>query len=445
MKRHRISELLTKDPAEYGGIKRPLIYSMHLFHHTGKQFIKDDCIIRASGLAYTALLALVPFFVVLFSFLSAVGTFSNIEQSIKQFLIDMFVPARQEQVLNYFEAFTTNTGTLGAVSLGIFTAASILLLNNIERNFNTIWGASSDRSFADILKVYTSVLVFGSILIGASFSVTNWIAETFNRAAELPGYSTFETIFRAIFPLLFIFLAFLVMIILVPNGKVRIKSALLGALIGAVLWEIVKRIFTLVVSRSITFSVVYGSLAAIPIFLIWLYIGWIIIMISLEAAYVHQNVKFPSMGEAEKFRSPGDRIAAGIDIFFHIAEQYEKGQASPDESSIGKHLSLSTGEIETIIKLLVRRGFILPVSGDKVGYVPAKPLDSITVKHLLEVIIGRETGFSRSYLSRGTGKVIETIRKQLDTELKDISIRELISEEKQEEKPSETANPGQYQ
>ncbi|MFP4382522.1 MAG: YihY family inner membrane protein [Spirochaetia bacterium] len=422
-----INELLTSDPNAYPKVKKTLVFDLQFLNHSGKQFIKDDCIIRASGLAYTSLLALVPFFVVLFSFLSAVGSFSSIEQSIKQFLIDMFVPARQDQILEYFENFTENTGTLGAVGLGMFLVTSILLLNNIERNFNIIWGARSDRSFIDIVKVYTAVLVFGSILIGASFSISNLIRDAFRGVAELPGYSIFETIFRAIFPVLFIFLAFVMMIMVVPNGKVHFKSAVIGAIIGAILWEIAKRLFTLFVSKSITFSVVYGSLAAIPIFLIWLYLGWIIIMISLEVAYVHQNVKIPSSGEEETFRSPGDRIAAGIDLFLHIADQYEKEDVPPTATTVGKRLNLSTSEIESIISLLSKEKFILPVRGDEEGYVPARPLDSITMNELIDVIIGRKRDFSRAYLSPGTKEVLETMQRELDRELKDITVKKLIT------------------
>jgi membrane protein len=442
MNNKKIKELLTADPNDYPKVKKTVVFDLQFLNHTGRQFIKDDCVIRASGLAYTTLLALVPFFVVLFSFLSAVGSFSAVEQSIKQFLIDMFVPARQDQILQYFDNFTDNTGTLGAVGLGIFLVTSVLLLNNIERNFNLIWGARSDRSFIDIVKVYTAVLVFGSILVGASFSISNLIREAFRGVAELPGYNLFESMFRAIFPVLFIFLAFVMMIMIVPNGKVQFKSAVIGAVIGAVLWEIAKQLFTLFVSKSITFSVVYGSLAAIPIFLIWLYLGWIIIMISLEVAYVHQNVSIPSRGEEEKFRSPGDRIAAGIDLFLHIADQYEKEDIPPTVTTVGKHLNLSTSEIESIIKLLTEERFILPVRGDEEGYVPARPLASITMNELIDVIVGRKRDFSRSYLSPGTKEILETMQRELDRELKDITVKKLITTIQNKKKKDKTEKEG---
>ena len=252
--------------------KQPLRLLSRLYHFIRRvyqEFIRDNCPIRASGLAYSSLLALVPLAAFLFSLFTAFGSFKEITELVEGFIINQLIPTRQADLIAYLNQFIENSKTLGVVGLLLFAITSVSLLNSINANLNAVWGSPSRRSFVGKFAIYTSVIVVGSLLVSVSISISSNLRKYFS-LRELANTNLFNQLLVRLSPSLFMFLAIVLMVILIPQGKVRAKSALIGGITGTLLWEFVRFWFLYLTNVVFRFSVIYGSIAFIPIFLFWI-------------------------------------------------------------------------------------------------------------------------------------------------------------------------------
>ena len=355
---------------------------------TWSQLGRDKVIIRASGLAYSSLLAAVPLVAVGFALFSAFGAFDDVKQKVQDFLFTQFLPTSQDEILQYFNQFAEGASKLGLIGFLFLVLASILLLDNIESNFNQIWHVTTRRKFIAKITSYTSVLVFGTLLLGTSITMSARIkAMLFRDIPFDPG--TLEKLGTWFFPLFFTFLAFWLMYLVIPFTRVKIKSALLGAVIGSILWELGKNFFATSVGTSVRYSTIYGSLAVIPIFLIWLYITWIIVLLGLEIAYAHQHFAALVRSKAAGERDECDRVPTGLQLFILIAKRFHEGTDPPTADELSSRFFVATGSVDSHLERLEAAGLIRRVSigsGDA-GVVPARPLAEVRVAQVIAAFI----------------------------------------------------------
>jgi len=261
-----------------------------------------------------------PLAVVGFAMFSAFGAFDGLKQKVMDLAFSQFLPTRQEELVSLLNQFTEGANKLGLLGFLFFIFAAILLLDNIESNFNNIWHVTTHRRFIAKITSYTSVLVFGVLFLGASVTIyARAKAMLFTGALIDP--STLARLGTWFFPLLFTFLAFLLMYLVIPFTRVQWRSAMVGALVGSVFWELAKNIFANSVGQSVRYSTIYGSLAVIPIFLVWLYITWIIVLLGLEIAYTHQHFAALVRSRAAGEHDDCDRVSIALQIYALIAHR----------------------------------------------------------------------------------------------------------------------------
>ncbi|MGD9253410.1 MAG: YihY family inner membrane protein [Holophagae bacterium] len=352
------------------------------------QMARDKVIIRASGLAYSSLLAAVPLVAVGFALFSAFGAFDDIQQRVQEFLFSQFLPTSQDEIVAYLNQFAAGTKKLGLIGFLFLVLASTLLLDNIESNFNNIWHVTSRRSLIAKITAYTSVLVFGVLLIGASISVTSSIKKTFLRDVPF-DVSTLEKIGNSLFPLVLALLAFLLMYLIIPHTRVRVKSAFMGAAIASVLWEAGKYLFAYSAEQSVRYSTIYGSLAVLPLFLIWLYITWIIVLLGLEIAFTHQHFAALIRSRAAGDRDECDRVTTGLQIYTMIAAKFHKGLDPPTSDELSRRFLVATGSVDSHLDRLVEAGLARRVAFGRSleGVVPARSLDSVQVADVIGAFV----------------------------------------------------------
>ena len=198
-----------------------------------------------------------------------------------------------------------------------------------------------------------------------------------------PG--TLEKIGTWVFPLALTFLAFLLMYLVIPFTRVKIKSALLGALIGGILWELGKNFFANSIGVSVRYSTIYGSLAVIPIFLIWLYITWIIVLLGLEIAYTHQHFAALVRSKAAGEHDECDRVPTGLKLFTLIAQRFHEGKDPPSVDELSTRFLVATGSVDSHLDRLVQAGLVRRVAVDSgtEGAVPARAVDGIRMSDVI--------------------------------------------------------------
>lgn len=250
-----------------------LIYWPALFWLSGKRLFQEQYTYRASGLAFATLLAIVPLLSVILSIIAIFPIFSNFVTLSQNYIFSNFLPTSgnliQKYLLNFINQ-ATHLPTVGIIFL-LFTAIALIIM--VEHTLNFIWDTHKHKRKWFNMLIYWLVLLCMPLLIGVSvalstyvFSIT-WIAGT----AKTLGLIT-------ILPLVINTFIFSALYIVVPNCKVKFRDGIFGGLIAAILFEAAKKGFAFYLKHFPSYELIYGTLATIPIFLLWVYISWLIVL-----------------------------------------------------------------------------------------------------------------------------------------------------------------------
>jgi membrane protein len=257
-----------------------------------------------------------------------------------------------------------------------------------------VWGSRARRNSLHRLATYVSVLIVGSFLLAIGLNLAG-MARTLVAGPAAAGIGRSLSFLTGVLPFLFLFLALLLMIGLLPSGRVRAGSALIGAAAGVVLWELARRLFFLWITYVLRLSVVYGSLAVVLIFLIWLYVAWSVVLLALEIAYVHQHRRFPWLGRAPLQVGPGHRARFGLEVFLEVASRFHRGDSAPTREQLALRLDASPAEVGYFTDLFQECGLVLAAGPEGDRLVPGRSLDSIGLRELFACVLGGSAGPAR--------------------------------------------------
>jgi len=347
----------------------------------------DKVLIRASGLAYTSLIATVPLTAVLVSIFSISPAFNSVEERLRTFLVSHFIATRQAEIESWIEHFAAGASRVGIFGFLLLILTSILLLFSIETNFNEIWRVARNRPIVSRITSYTSVLVLGSLFAGASLTLSARLQAIFLSNRNLnPGLSSWLSIW--IFPFLFSAAAFLIAYLVIPNATVAFSSALTGALSAGFLFEAGKHVFARATGAWVNLSLIYGSLAVLPIFLIWLYYTWIVVLLGLEIAYTFQYRGTLSNPEvAQHGIAP---IEDALRIYLDVALLFSRGEEPPTTDMLSVRLSIPSDRVAPTLRRLEAQGLVYRVTrgqGKKGRWIPAHPPEHTAVSEILQTLI----------------------------------------------------------
>lgn len=260
-----------------GLLNHPLI---RLFLDTIRQFIRNQGILNASALTYTTLFAVVPLMTVTYAMLAAIPSFQGVGDQLQGWIFSNFVPATGAVVQDYLADFSSQARKLTAVGVAFLAITAIMMMKNIEAAFNRVWRVTEPRKGLSSFLLYWAVLSLGPILIGLGLVLTSYIASLplISSATEIAG----KLRLLSLLPMLLSAVAFTLLYAAVPNCRVPVKYAAIGAIVVAILFEAAKRGFAFFVTQFPSYELIYGAFAAVPLFLAWIYITWIIILLGAE-------------------------------------------------------------------------------------------------------------------------------------------------------------------
>lgn len=242
-----------------------------------KRFEQDRCQRVAGALSFTSVLAIVPLTAVMLAVLSLAPGFSAWMNVIQDFIYSNFVPAAGEAVQKYLTQFASKAGRLTAVGLLFLGATAIMLMATIEQALNDIWRVANTRKLLHRFLSYWALLTLGPMLVAGSLTLTSKLFMLpFLGRAEV---TLLREVLDVVLPLAFEFGAVVLLYTVVPNVQVLWRNALIGGLFAAVLLEVAKYLFAAVMKYFTTYQIIYGAIAVLPIFLVWIYISWVIILL----------------------------------------------------------------------------------------------------------------------------------------------------------------------
>lgn len=364
----------------------------------GRNFIDNRCFIRASALAYTTLLALVPLLAVGISFATSFLKGERGQQQIKK-LIDMFLDKAAPQIGLVAQAGDTesrakavefinsaiqtiSSGALGITATIALIFAAISLLSSIEGTFNDIWGVRQGRSWISSIPTYFTAIALGGLILMATALNAGPYFEATHRLLE--NMSVIGNLIYDLLPalLLIVILGFFYQ--LMPNTRVDWKAALVGGIAAGLLLHLNNSFSTIYFSQVVRNSKIYGSLGILPVLLIGLYFSWVIVLFGAQVSYAFQNRKtYLQERQADKINQRGREFVA-LRLMTLIAQRFHGGESPLAVPELSNSLAISTRLIQKILEPLLQSNLLIEVAGKEPAYVPSRPIDKINYNDILD-------------------------------------------------------------
>ncbi|WP_415894649.1 YihY family inner membrane protein [Neptuniibacter sp. PT34_22] len=341
-----------------------------------RQFLQNQGILNAAALTYTTLFAVVPLMTVSYAMLAAVPSFQGVGQELQGWVFDNFVPATGAVVQDYLNDFSSQARKLTAVGIALLAITSIMMMKNIEAAFNRIWRVNEPRKGLSSFLLYWAILSLGPILIGLGLVLTSYIASLpfISEATEAVGrarlLSALPTILSAT--------AFTLMYVAVPNCPVPFKSALLGGIGVALLFETAKRGFTAFVTQFPSYELIYGAFAAVPLFLLWIFISWVIILMGAELT------RCITVYRPNERANDLPHLYSVVAVLHRLWKAQQQGESISDHKLLQEVDALDQGRWDSYLKILLEGGIVK--RSDQGEYLLSRDLGSLTLYQLNQLL-----------------------------------------------------------
>jgi membrane protein len=349
---------------------RPFIHL--LIHH----FKEDAGLQHVAALTYTTLLSLVPLMTVMLALFSVFPASDHLIAQVEDFIFHNFVPAAGEAVRAHLHNFSQKAGQLSGVGFIFLILVALLLMSNIDKAFNAIWHVRKKRSAVAKFTVYWAILSLGPILIAFSVGVTSYLV-------SMPLFSDGETVILlrtrmlSLMPVIISACAFTLLYALVPNRSVPLRHAIAGGLLAALLFELAKRGFALYVTAFPTYQTIYGALAAVPIFLIWIYLSWTVTLLGAEFAYC-LGIYREDWQEKQSLR--GGALMLAFRLLKLLRQAQFRGESLSSDEIAKKMASMTHGEIDKSLQTLHAARLVL--RDENGSWALARDLDEVSFSDL---------------------------------------------------------------
>jgi membrane protein len=353
----------------------------------GWEFFANLVQLQAMALAFKTLVSLAPLLAVIFSLLKGFGVHNRMEPVLAEALAPL--GEKGGEITAYLIGFVDkmSAGALGSIGLVTLFITVLSLMGTIEEAFNRIWHVRSPRKLARKFSDYLSVLIVGPVLMFAALTITATLqSNTFvQNLIALEPFGTVILFLLRLVPYLTLWGAFTFFYVLIPNTRVNLKSAMVGGLIAALLWQTVGWGFAVFVASSTRYYAIYSSFAILLLFLLWLNIGWIIVLLGAQVAYAHQNIRFYE-GERELLaQSPAGREELAIQILFLVARNFFHGLDPLSVTALASRLSLPVEVVRDLMDTFLQCRLVFPLA-DEETFVLARDPQRIEVKEILDCV-----------------------------------------------------------
>jgi membrane protein len=324
-----------------------IIYWRSFAGYVWSRFKGDKCSSVAAELTVTSMLALVPLTTVIFSLLSLIPDFQDLALQLQQLMFEYFVPSTGESVQLYLQEFVGKAKGMSSVGLLMLFATALLMMRTIDSSFNNIWQIKSGKSFLRTFLVYWAVLTLGPIFLGTSLGITSYLKSLPLVSDAVQQDSIWVTL---LLPMAMETIAFTVMFLIVPNRRILLFHAIISAFVTALLFEVAKSGFGIFVEYFSTYQIIFGALATIPLFLIWVYLSWSIILFGAEIC--HGLFAF----EISKQKETSHPFIQLIDILNQLIIKQQLGESiTEQEVALDNHWGQHEASVLWLEKLVAER------------------------------------------------------------------------------------------
>ena len=358
-----------------------------------KGFSRDLCPLRASALTLYTLLSIVPVIALLFGIAKGFGFEEKLEQQLIEQASDQ--DSMMLQLIEFSQNMLSSTkgGVVAGIGIVVLFWTVIKVIGNIEESFNHIWKIQNNRAMARKLSDYLALMMLAPVMLIASSSITvfvktkiTWLVDVIN----LPAFGTKMVVYAMSFsPLVIMSLLFTFVFVFMPNQKINLKAGFIAGVVTGVMYQLVQWAYLTLQMGASSYNAIYGSFAALPLFIIWLQMGWIVVLFGCEISFFIQN--YDSYRHNEKFSNLSYALRKNIalQVCHNIVMRFSNGEEAPDAGQIAKELVLPPSVIQKAIAALKDSNLIVELNvleNEDIIYQPSRDINSLTISAVINAL-----------------------------------------------------------
>ena len=368
-----------------------LIRVIRILYLSIKGFINDNCQLKASALTFYSLLSVVPVVAMVFGIAKGFG----FEEKVRVLLENNVSDPNQEEVVNWIVNFavsyleTTPGGQIAGIGFAILLWSVMKVLGNIEESFNDIWEVKHSRSFIRKFSDYIALFLLAILFFVSTSGVVVFISNQIKGIAFLEYTSPIAIM---LFPYVVISFVFTILLLIVPNTRIKFSAALFGGIIAGTMFQLLQYGYIHSQVWVSKYNAIYGSFAALPLFLIWLQLSWLIVLFGAELSFAYQNYRsFEFDADIKRISYRYKRLMYLL-IVQHVTSRFEKGEEPVTNMNLSVNLKLPIRLVNELLFELVESKVFSEVSLDnkkEVFYQPAFDINKITITTVISMVESR--------------------------------------------------------
>lgn len=392
--------------------------------------------LRAMSLVYTTVIAIVPLLALSFSVLKGFGLHKQVEPALLDMLKDLG-DKRFDIVANVM-GFIDNikVGVLGAVGFALLIYSVIAMMHKIERSFNYTWQIKRDRTMSQRFRDYLSVIFVAPLMIFLSAAITT--SANTNAAMTLiealPFGATFASVISTIIPYLIMSFGFAFIYMFLPNTQVNLWAAFVGGSVTAITWKIMGWGVATFIANSAANIAIYSAFASVIILMMWMYIGWLVLLIGASVSFYYQNPQYIQVrGDAMNLRGENHEQFA-VSVLYLICQHYQRGLSPWTVDSLGQKLHVAPHIADDMVELLCCLQYIVRAGEQHNLLYPNKPVEQIAIKQLFSDIRQFQTdttSATRFTLEQPVSQLFSEYRAAIDRQFGEQTIKDLLDNDTQ--------------
>lgn len=353
-----------------------------------RDLVDGQLSMRAMSMVYTTLLSLVPILALGFSLLKALGVHNSLEPVLINLLAPLG-PQADELVANVI-GFVENikVGVLGSLGVGLLLYAALSMIQKVEGSFNFIWRIEKSRGIGQRFGEYLSVLTVGPLLVFLAMGITASVMNStlIARLGEIEPFGVLIAIAGRLLPYLLIIGLFTFMYAFMPNTRVKLKAALCGGLLAGILWQSASLAFASFASGATNYNAIYSGFAIIIFLLIWLYLGWLILLLGCQLAFYVQHPEHLSPEKHAPYLDGRSAEYLGLALMAEISERFITGQPPLDADELSRVLHAPPDHVDRLLEILLHHQLLAVTEGDRQSLLPRRDPDSLQLGELWKLI-----------------------------------------------------------
>ncbi|WP_051617431.1 YihY/virulence factor BrkB family protein [Desulfonatronovibrio hydrogenovorans] len=374
------------DISNLSGFRAFLVHHLRVILVAVREFAKDDCMRRASALTYYTLLSIVPVLAMAFGIAKGFGLEDALNRQIEYYL------GSHEEILEQVIGFSyslleeTRGGLIAGIGFLFLLWSVLKVLTNIEYSFNAIWGVNQGRGWVKKITEYMSIMLIAPVVVVLSGSMTLYISTELSQIVSESRWLSFMSFVAdlapRVLPYMLIWMLFTFLLMAMPNTRVRLKPALAAGIISGTLFQLMQWAYISLQVGAVKYNAVYGSFAALPMFLIWLQLSWMIVLLGAELSFAYENVKRYIFASEIKKISLRYKQKISLLVLHQVITRFMNHGEATSLEEICQSLGLPPRLVNQVTRELLAAGLMVEISSQHDAdplYQPGLDINTITL------------------------------------------------------------------